>query len=80
MEFQTILELINQFLPTIASVVAVICSVILLFKKVSDAIGSLRNKDSEYEKTLDEVKSELNDVSRKYNEVLTEITKIYHGD
>lgn len=82
MSFEEILEIINQYLPTITSIAGIIFVIWKTLRTIGQGLSDIFKKTdgavADQNKKLEEVNDQLQRVEQKYNELLTEITKIYH--
>ena len=82
MSFEEILGIINQYLPTITSIAGIIFVIWKTLRTIGQGLADIFKKTdgavADQNKKLEEVTAQLQNVEQKYNELLTEITKIYH--
>lgn len=82
MSFEEILAIINQYLPTITSIAGIIFVIWKTLRTIGQGLADIFKKTdgavADQNKKLEEVNDKLEQVEQHYNELLTEITKIYH--
>ena len=82
MSFEEILGIVNQYLPTITSIAGIIFVIWKTLRTIGQGLADIFKKTdsavADQNKKLEEVNDQLQRVEQKYNELLTEITKIYH--